>query len=178
MTKILLGLGSNLGDRCLLVTEAIRQIHAEIGSVKAISRLFESAALTQPGAALQPSYINAAVSVESGLDAVEILARVLRIELGLGRDRSSERGVWQARTIDIDILGMGSTVISSCELTIPHPELHRRMFVLAPLCDISPQWLHPLLNLTVQEMAALIACDSIKEIGAIPMEVLQPVQVP
>lgn len=175
-TEILLGLGSNVGDRVHYLTEAIRAVQCAVGRITAVSRLYETEALLQAGMDPQRHYLNAAVKVESKLTPFEILNSLVQIEAHLGRVPKEQRGKWQPRTIDLDILTIGSMVIESQVLTLPHPELHRRAFVLAPLCDIAPDWIHPIYGLSPQQLMLRIGTESIIQVGAIPSEVLQSVQ--
>ncbi len=147
--------------------EAVRQIHTRIGEVEAVSRLYESKALIQPGSTPQPPFINAAVRVASHLEPEDVLVRALEIEQLMGRVRNGGQNRWQPRTIDIDILAIDNLVLSLPQLTIPHPELHRREFVLAPLRDIAPEWVHPLLHTSIEHMCGTIASCSTVLVGEV-----------
>jgi 2-amino-4-hydroxy-6-hydroxymethyldihydropteridine diphosphokinase len=128
----IVGLGSNLGEREQFLTQAVTRIAAlpEL-RVRALSRVFESAALGPP----QPRYLNAAVRVESALDADALLDRLLAIELELGRVRDVR---WGPRVIDLDIL-WGAEAVHSERLTVPHAHLRERNFALGPLLDVAPE---------------------------------------
>src|SRR5262249_46477963 len=123
-----------------------------IGHITAHSPLYETAALTLPGSPPQPPYLNGAVLVETSSDPEAILALLLTIEHELGRDRSKETERWCARAIDVDLIGVECLIVSSASLTLPHPEMHRRDFVLVPVCDVSPEWRHPLLGKTARQL--------------------------
>ena|GEM_PF-154267 len=134
-----LGLGSNLGDREAEVAKAIQAI-AKLGRVAAVSSFYE----TEPeGGAAQPRYINAAVRLETELDARRLLGACLAIEASRGRSRPAHRDK-APRTLDIDLLLYGSEVIAEPGLRVPHPALLVRPFVLIPLVDVAlPGLCHP-----------------------------------
>lgn len=147
-----IGLGSNLGDRGDTLMAAVKQLAALKGiAVRRISQFV----VTEPvgGPEDQPKYLNAAAEIETTLAPAELLGELQRIEASLGRDRSKEQR-WGPRTCDLDILLMGQTVIETTELTIPHPRMHERLFVLRPLAQIAPQVVHPKLHKTVVELLA------------------------
>ncbi len=148
MVTCLIALGSNLGDRCAVLTEAIRQLAAHPD----IHLLTRSAWFhTQPvgGPTGQGAFVNAAVRVETSL-APEALWEVLHgIEQQLGRER---RERWAARRVDLDLLLYGERVLRTPQLTIPHPRMHERLFVLEPLAELAPHAMHPVLKKTVREL--------------------------
>jgi len=143
---VFLLLGSNLGDRHKYLKQAIGYIEKEIAPLLKLSSVFETQAW---GKTDIPDYLNQVVVLETGLPAQVILNRILNIELALGRERVEK---WGSRTIDIDILFYGSEVINEKNLQIPHPELHKRLFTLAPLAEIAPELVHPVLNKTILEI--------------------------
>lgn len=149
MPKLYLSLGSNEGDREQLLRSAIDAIGRLIGPVDGISPLVE----TEPWGFESPHpFVNAALSVETSLPAMDVLERTQSIERQLGRRRKSIAGRYEDRPIDIDLLLYGDLVLTSERLTLPHPLLPERLFVLEPLAEIAPQILHPTLGKTIQTL--------------------------
>ena len=149
MPKLYLSLGSNEGDREQLLRSAIDAIGLLIGSVGGISPFVE----TEPWGFESPhSFVNVALSVETSLPAMDVLERTQSIERQLGRRRKSIAGRYEDRPIDIDLLLYGDLVLTSERLTLPHPLLPERLFVLEPLAEIAPQILHPTLGKTIQTL--------------------------
>ena len=146
MEKVVyLSLGSNLGDRARNLEDAIERLRT-LGEVAAISGYYE----TEPvGLAQQPWFLNCAVALRTQLMPRQLLSAVMRIEQALGRKRRVLKG---PRTIDIDILLFGSSVIDVPALTVPHPAMHERRFVLQPLAEIAPAARHPVLRRTAREL--------------------------
>jgi 2-amino-4-hydroxy-6-hydroxymethyldihydropteridine diphosphokinase len=122
------GLGANLGDREAAIYRA-----AELLPAKRLSRIRETAPW---GYLEQPPYLNAVAEVETDLPPLAFLERLLELERSLGRLRLGPR--WGPRTIDLDLLLYGEEVVDEPELTVPHPRLHERLFVLEPLADLDP----------------------------------------
>jgi 2-amino-4-hydroxy-6-hydroxymethyldihydropteridine diphosphokinase len=142
-----LSLGSNVGHREGNLRAAIRAL-AGVGQVKAVSSFYE----TEPVDFVdQAWFLNCAVVIESLLSPERMMAELLRIEQKMGRERIQRRG---PRIIDIDILMFGGRIVDTPNLKIPHPAMHRRRFVLAPLADIAPEARHPVKNRTVGELLA------------------------
>ena len=149
MPKLYLSLGSNEGDRELLLRSAIDAIGQLIGPVDGISPFVE----TEPWGFESPHpFVNVALSVETSLPAMDVLERTQSIERQLGRRRKSIAGRYEDRPIDIDLLLYGDLVLTSERLTLPHPLLPERLFVLEPLAEIAPQILHPTLGKTIQTL--------------------------
>ncbi len=140
-TTIYLSLGSNLGHRLAQLQEAILLVGNRLGEVTAVSSVYESAAWGFEGG----DFLNACITVETNMEPEQVLETILDIESSMGRRRQKEAG-YVSRTVDIDILYYGSETISQNHLKIPHPELHKRKFVLKPLADIAPQFYHPKFN--------------------------------
>lgn len=147
-----LGLGSNLGDKKDNIIHALSLIQ-EKAEVISISSLYE----TEPwGFKEQPIFLNAACETRTDLDALDLLDYLKSIEILLGRTESFAYG---PRVLDIDILFYGNTVFDTPQLTIPHPSLSERKFVLAPLAEIAPNLLHPTLNKTISELLSDIVTE-------------------
>ena len=108
----------------------------------------------------QGAYLNAAVSIDTLLSAEQLLECLLAIELKAGRDRAAETERWSARTLDLDLLFFGETIVELQRLQIPHPRLHERPFVLEPLCDLAPDFLHPRTQTTLAELARAVRDES------------------
>src|ERR1041385_7249377 len=135
MAEALLGLGGNVGDVRATLDEAITRF-ADGQAVKLTARSSDYS--TPPwGVTDQPPFINCAIAVETALSPRALLTRALDVERALGRDRSREQR-WGPRAIDIDLLAYGDAVIAEADLTLPHPRLFERAFVLVPLAEIVP----------------------------------------
>jgi len=144
MITAYIALGSNLGDKQQNIKMSIRSIkQLKNTSVTGISGFYRTPA---EGRAYiqQPNFINAAIEIKTSLPAMALLKELLRIEKTLGRVRVN--GKLLPRTIDLDILLYGQKTYRSSHLTIPHPRMHRRRFVLEPLCELVPDLIHPVLN--------------------------------
>lgn len=148
MTDVYLGLGSNLGDKADHLRTAIRLIGERIGKVASLSSFYE----TEPwGFVSDNSFLNAAVRVETALPPFEVLRITQQIEREMGRDRKSADGVYSDRPIDIDLLLYGSLVLSTPQLTVPHPLMTERDFVMTPLAEIAGDFRHPVSGKRLRE---------------------------
>lgn len=152
--RAIVALGANLGEREVTLERAVALIGAEIGTLEARSRWLETPALIHPDDPAQsyPPFLNGVVVVATGLLPATILARLHAIEARLGRDRRRETARWRPRRIDLDLIAIDGLVVDDPGLRLPHPEMHRRDFVLAPLCEVWPDWRHPLRHQTAREL--------------------------
>jgi 2-amino-4-hydroxy-6-hydroxymethyldihydropteridine diphosphokinase len=138
-------LGSNLGDRESHLRDALARLEAN-GCIVALSSFYETEPVDFTD---QAWFLNCAVALETTQPPEELLASILRIEQQMGRERTQRKG---PRIIDIDILLFDDAIIDSPALTIPHPAMHERRFVLQPLAEIAPQTKHPARGKTIQEL--------------------------
>ena len=159
LTPVLIAFGGNLGDPIVTLRRALPMLNECIGGIVKISSLYETKALTLHGEE-HPNYINSVIEVWSWRDSESILQELLRIERELGRDRSPDKR-WEPRTIDLDLLFVDDTVLQTPLLALPHPEIAKRDFVVAPLAEIVPDFVHPLLGKSMKELAS-----DLKESGA------------
>ncbi len=146
-TTVYLGLGSNLGDRLGYLQQALAALAPQV-SLAACSSVYE----TEPwGFAEQAKFLNQAAAGETTLPPRDLLAHLKAIEAALGRAPTFRYG---PRCIDIDILLYGDLILESPDLTIPHPRLHERAFVLLPLADLAPDLRHPVLHKSIRQLLA------------------------
>ena len=136
LRRAYLGLGSNLGDRAAHLQFAVEGLAGRAGRVVAISPVYE----TEPvGGPPQPEYLNAVVAVETALSARELLRLAKALEAEAGREPPEPGKRWGPRPLDIDVLMVGDERIDEPDLVVPHPRIHQRAFVLAPLADVAPE---------------------------------------
>lgn len=140
-----LSLGSNLGDREAYLRQAIMRLETA-GQVRAVSSFYE----TEPVEFTEQSnFLNCAVGLQTSIPPDELMFRLLDIERSLGRERIQKKG---PRTIDIDILLYGERIVALPELSIPHPAMAQRRFVLEPLAEIAPDARHPVANKSIRQL--------------------------
>ena len=143
--RVHLSLGSNMGDRATNLQFAIERL-GQLGKVAAVSSLYETEPVEFTN---QPWFLNCAVALDTEERPDYLLSALLAIEQAMGRHRIQPKG---PRKIDIDILLFDETCVNTATLTIPHPAMHERRFVLEPLAEIAPEARHPVLNKTVREL--------------------------
>jgi 2-amino-4-hydroxy-6-hydroxymethyldihydropteridine diphosphokinase len=153
-----LSLGSNVGNREQNLREAIDRLESA-GRVVSVSSSYE----TEPVEFTEQAwFVNCAVTLETTKTPAQLMTSLLDIEQAMGRRRTGKKG---PRTIDIDLLLFGDTIVDSPALTIPHPAMHERRFVLEPLAEIAPEVRHPILNRTVRELRdALPAGQAVRKL--------------
>ena len=136
LQRAYLGLGSNLGDRAAQLQFALDGLAARAGAVLAISPVYE----TEPvGGPPQPDFLNAVVAIKTALDARALLGVAKSLEREAGREPVDPEGRWGPRPLDIDVLMVGDERVDEPDLVVPHPRIHQRVFVLAPLADVAPE---------------------------------------
>jgi len=152
--RILLSLGSNLGDREGNLRAALRALRTLPGvTLGRVSHCYETKPLVDTA---QPDFLNLAAEIETDLDPLELLDAVKDIEERVGRVATRR---WGPRVIDIDLILCGAKAISEERLTVPHPEFRKRAFVLAPLAEIAPDAIDPVTGQTVAELATRGAAE-------------------
>ncbi|HOO10058.1 MAG TPA: 2-amino-4-hydroxy-6-hydroxymethyldihydropteridine diphosphokinase [Cyclobacteriaceae bacterium] len=141
-------LGTNLGDRDKNLAVARRHVEKKIGSIPALSQVYETAAWGKEG---QPAFLNQVAMVKTNSSPHALLEGLQKIETLMGRERKEK---WGPRIIDLDILFYENEIIHDECLTVPHPGIPWRRFTLLPLHDIAPNWVHPVLNKTIGQLLA------------------------
>jgi 2-amino-4-hydroxy-6-hydroxymethyldihydropteridine diphosphokinase len=142
---VYLSLGSNLGDREAQLQEVIRRLEST-GTLRSVSSIYETEPVEFTD---QPQFLNCAVALETSSTPEQLMLQLLTIEKAMGRQRIQTKG---PRTIDLDILFFGDEIVDTPGLTIPHPAMQHRRFVLEPLAEIAPDAMHPVLRKTVREL--------------------------
>jgi 2-amino-4-hydroxy-6-hydroxymethyldihydropteridine diphosphokinase len=147
-----IALGSNVGQRGQTLRAALDELRRTPGvTLRRVSTLIETPPVGGPEG--QGNYLNGVAEIETTLEPHDLLATLQAIEARLGRDRDNERH-WGPRTCDLDLLLLDEAVLDTPDLTLPHPRMHQRRFVLQPLVEIAPRARHPLLEATAEELLA------------------------
>lgn len=158
---ILVALGSNLPgpdgrsplETCIAAGEALGRLPGL--RLRALSRWYRTRPVPRSG---QPNYVNGAARLEGAADPAVLLRQLQAIEATAGRGRGLRNA---ARTLDLDLIGMGDLVRAAPDPILPHPRAHERAFVLAPLADIAPEWVHPVLGRPVRHLLAAVSLDGV-----------------
>ncbi|MBA4322021.1 MAG: 2-amino-4-hydroxy-6-hydroxymethyldihydropteridine diphosphokinase [Odoribacter sp.] len=157
MKKVFLGLGSNLGKRKKNLKEALIRIGESAGTVVSASSLYE----TEPwGFKSDTEFLNMVICIETDLTPSGLMGRILMIESQLGRLRCEDK--YASRKIDIDILLYNNEIVNEAALTIPHPHIHERRFVLVPMAELVPELIHPVLKKTIASL--LKSCEDYSKV--------------
>ncbi|HTY53625.1 MAG TPA: 2-amino-4-hydroxy-6-hydroxymethyldihydropteridine diphosphokinase [Candidatus Binataceae bacterium] len=173
--RAFIGIGTNLGDRTANFREALERI-AELPQTKLLrqSSIYE----TEPvGDGVRNPFLNGAVEIETDLNAESLMRRLLAIERTMGRKRvrgrkPAHRSKYRPRIIDLDLLLFNKEIINTRELKVPHPLLHERRFVLAPLSELAPAFIHPQLNASISEL--LVGLKSSHRVSLMRAELMKP----
>lgn len=161
-TEVLLGLGANVGDPLRQLTAAVDALRGFVHDLE-VSSVYR----TEPvGYREQPDFYNLAARGRTVLSPEELLGRILEVERALGRERTFRNA---PRSIDIDLLAYGDLVLDTPALTLPHPGIPSRGFVLHPLAELAPDWRHPVLGRTARELlASAPALERVERLGPLP----------
>jgi len=146
MNKVYLLIGGNMDDRLANIEIALTQIEKLVGAIIQKSAIYETEAW---GLKEQPRFYNQALAIQTHLNPLALLEQLVKIEAKMGRQRDIP---WGPRTMDLDILYFNQEIISMDSLSIPHPRMHQRNFVLTPLVEIAPNFMHPILGLTTTQL--------------------------
>ncbi|MEM9629259.1 MAG: 2-amino-4-hydroxy-6-hydroxymethyldihydropteridine diphosphokinase [Pseudomonadota bacterium] len=154
LAKTVVALGSNMGDRLQIIDQAIGRIEQTVGACLARSDLVETKAVVHPDddADWHPPFLNGVAVFATNLTPSQVLNGLLAIETDLGRQRLPDSKPWQPRPIDLDLIAIDDAIINTKDLVLPHPRMHERRFVLEPMASILPEWRHPILNRTVDDL--------------------------
>lgn len=161
LALVFIGLGSNLGDRANHLKSGVEALRY-LGELIAVSNVYESepVGVSQP----QPAFLNMVVSMETGLAPASLLDEMLAVEQRHGRLRQRRNA---PRTLDLDMLAYGELVMGRQDLTIPHPRIQDRAFVLMPLTEVAPGFLHPVEGVSLAEMMVDVSSQCIRVVGTL-----------
>lgn len=158
--KVYIAFGSNKGDRMKYLQDAVDLIFRHLGKINNISRIYNTPALGFEDSATTPDFYNGCVCIDTHFSPQEVMHQLLLIENKLGRTRNTEDG-YESRTIDLDVIFYDDLMLDSELITIPHPRMHERKFVLQPLRDIAPEMQHPKYKTSVSKLLESCEDDSI-----------------
>ena len=150
MSKAYISLGANEGKRLENIQEAVTRIQNKIGNLITLSSLYQTPSLGFDG----PDFLNACIEIDTSLNPLDVLDNLLDIERAMGREPSTEIG-YQSRPIDLDLLFYEEQIINSPALILPHPRIAQRNFILYPLSEINPEFMHPLLKKTIIDLLSI-----------------------
>ena len=163
MKTVYLSLGSNIGDREQMLQSALDRLHSPDLKIRRISPVYETEPVDFKD---QRAFLNLVAEAETELFPMMLLSRIQKIEIQLGRKRTGPpKG---PRTIDIDILLYGASRVRSALLQIPHPRMHERRFVLAPMADLAPDLRHPELRSTIRDLLASLEGQKVRRVDFTP----------
>jgi 2-amino-4-hydroxy-6-hydroxymethyldihydropteridine diphosphokinase len=158
LIKAAIALGSNLGDSLATLQGAIEILDYTPGiTVKSHSSWYQTAPVGPP----QPDYINACAILEIDLEPQQLLEKLLEIEIKFGRQR---REKWGPRTLDLDLLLYDHLILENSQLVLPHPRMTERAFVLVPLAEIAPNWVHPGSGIAITELLNSVECSGVRKL--------------
>jgi len=158
LIKTAIALGSNLGDSLATIQSAIETLGRTSGiTVKSHSSWYQTAPVGPP----QPDYINACAILEVELQPQQLLETLLEIEAKFGRQR---REKWEPRTLDLDLLLYDNLILETPSLVLPHPRMIERAFVLVPLAEIAPDWVHPVTGTAIAQLVHSVDCSGVRKL--------------
>lgn len=161
MPEVFLGIGTNLGEKAKNLASAVKEI-CTFAKIQRISSVYKSESMLKDG---QSSYFNIVIKITTSKQPNEIFHKIKQIEEKMGR---TDTGYWKERIIDIDIIDYDNIVYKDNNIEIPHPLIHKRSFVLLPLQEINPVYIHPLSGKTITELLENIEDDlNIKKLGGL-----------